>query len=231
MFKITRREQRFSEKGVRVENKTYVVGIAGGTGSGKTTLAEALMDRLGPERAITIAHDAYYRDLGHLKMADREGINFDHPDALETELLISHLDALDSGESVERPSYDFESHTRIKGGGTLLKPRGVVILEGVLILADASLRNRMALKIFMEAEADVRLSRRLDRDLRERGRDTESVMKQYRETVKPMHDQFVEPSKAFADLIMLGAEEKRAGVDVLVAHLERVIELGSRWQE
>ena len=205
-----------------MSEKSYVVGIAGGSGSGKTTLATALLDRLGDDKGVVIPHDAYYRDLAHLTVAEREEHNFDHPDALETELLLSHLEILDSGEVVQIPQYDFETHTRIKDGRSL-DPKPVIVVEGVLVLADEALRDRLDLKIFVEAPPDIRLSRRLMRDQRERGRDTESVISQYEDTVRPMHDRFVEPSKAFADVIYPGDKEGRAGIDLLAVHLKEVV--------
>ena len=204
----------------------YVVGIGGGTGSGKTTLAEALLNRLG-DQAVAIPHDAYYRDQGHLSETNRASYNFDHPDALETDLLLEHLQALTSGESVALPAYDFETHTRKDHPGATLETRPVVIVEGVLVLAEEALRGHLDVKIFVEAAPDVRLSRRLVRDQKERGRDTESVIRQYESTVRPMHDQFVEPSRAFADVIYPGDRQAGAGIDLLVAHLEYVIRNGS----
>ena len=206
-----------------MSGKVYVVGIAGGTGSGKTTLALGLMDRLGEDKGVLIPYDAYYRDLSHLSPSDRSGHNFDHPDALETELLITHLKALAAGQPVEMPRYDFETHSRIEGEVKSLDPRPVIVVEGVLVLADEALRDRLDLKIFVEAEPDTRLSRRLVRDQKERGRDTESVLRQYEATVRPLHDRFVEPSKAFADLIYPGEGEGSAGIALLVAHLKEEI--------
>ncbi len=206
-----------------MSGKVYVVGIAGGTGSGKTTLALELMDRLGEDKGVLIPNDAYYRDLSHLSPSDRSGHNFDHPDALETELLITHLKALAAGQPVEMPRYDFETHSRIEGEVKSLDPRPVIVVEGVLVLADEALRDRLDLKIFVEAEPDTRLSRRLVRDQKERGRDTESVLRQYEATVRPLHDRFVEPSKAFADLIYPGEGEGSAGIALLVAHLKEEI--------
>ena len=206
-----------------MSGKVYIVGIAGGTGSGKTTLALGLMDRLGEDKGVLIPNDAYYRDLSHLSPSDRSGHNFDHPDALETELLITHLKALAAGQPVEMPRYDFETHSRIEGEVKSLDPRPVIVVEGVLVLADEALRDRLDLKIFVEAEPDTRLSRRLVRDQKERGRDTESVLRQYEATVRPMHDRFVEPSKAFAELIYPGEGEGSAGIALLVAHLKEEI--------
>ncbi|MDA0747077.1 MAG: uridine kinase [bacterium] len=201
----------------------YVVGIAGGTGSGKSTVASALAEQVGEGRVVILAHDAYYRDLSHLLLEERAGVNFDHPDALETELLVAHLDTLGRGETVRTPVYDFSVHTRRTDAFLEIAPRPVVIVEGVLVLADEVLRERMDLKIYVDAGADERLMRRLERDVVERGRTQESVMAQYRETVRPMHEQFVEPSKQFADLILPGEGGSRAGVELLAAHLENEV--------
>ena len=203
-----------------------MVGIAGGTGSGKTTLAKTIMGRLGEGRAALISHDAYYRGFGHLSFEERSGMNFDHPDALETPLLVSHIDALRKGETVEVPVYDFSTHTRRKDAAIRVDPRPVVIVEGILIFADRELRERMDLKVFVEADADLRFGRRMERDIRERGRSMESVMAQYLETVKPMHERFVEPSKRHADVVFKGEGDNRAAVSLLMAHLRAILSAG-----
>jgi uridine kinase len=177
------------------------VGIAGGTGSGKTTLANELINKLNGEDTIFVPHDNYYRDRSHLSTEERENVNYDHPDAFETDLLISHLKQLESGKSVEMPSYDFSSHTR-KDKTTTVEPKPVVIVEGILILADEKLRDQCNIKIFVDTDADIRILRRLKRDIQDRGRSLESVYDQYLSTVKPMHESFVEPSKRYADIIV-----------------------------
>ncbi len=201
----------------------YVIGIAGGTGSGKTRLAGEVQSRVGEEQAVVLPHDAYYRDLAHLPVEARAGVNFDHPDALETELLVAHLDALGRGEAVEVPAYDFSTHTRQKGAGARVAPRPVVIVEGILIFTDWPLRERMDLKVFVETAADLRLIRRMERDTKERGRSPTSVMEQYLATVQPMHDRFVEPNKRYADLILPGGKDNRVAVDLLVDHVGAVL--------
>ncbi len=178
-----------------------IIGIAGGSGSGKTTISSALIEVLGPEHVAYLPHDAYYRDLAHLPFEARRKINFDHPDSLETELLAEHLRALRRGEAVEVPVYDFTRHARLKET-VPLQPRHVILLEGILILAEEELRNLMDLKIYVDTAADLRLIRRLERDLRDRGRTVDSVLAQYEATVRPMHVEFVEPSKRHADLII-----------------------------
>ena len=205
---------------------TYIVGIAGGTGSGKTTLAHGIVDRLGNDHAVVVPHDAYYRDLGHLPTEERARTNFDHPDALETPLLVTHLDALARGEAVQMPVYDFGNHTRRQEETVEVRPRRVVIVEGILIFAEPTLLERMGLKIFVEANEETRLARRIERDAKQRGRTLESVMTQVRATTRPMHDRFVEPSKAQADLIVSGTEDVDAAVDAVVARIKTVLNRG-----
>ena len=211
------------EGSMRARGGVYVVGIAGGTGSGKTTLAREIMAGLGEGRAALISHDAYYRDFGRLPLEERSRTNFDHPDSLETSLLVAHIDALRRGETVEVPAYDFGAHTRRKDAGVKVAPRPVVIVEGILIFADEALRGRMDLKIFVEADADLRFGRRIERDIRERGRSLTSVMEQYMKTVRPMHERFVEPSRRHADVILKGEGDNRAAVSLIVAHLNACV--------
>lgn len=209
-------------------NTVNVIGVAGGTGSGKTTLARALVDRLGEDRAVRLPHDAYYRDLGHLSPADRAQTNFDHPDALETELLVAHLDALKAGRAVEVPVYDFHTHTRQLGVSVRVAPRPAVIVEGILALCDAHLRARMDLKVFVDADADIRFIRRMERDMQTRGRSLSSVIHQYMETARPMHEQFVEPSRRYADIVLSGEGDNRVAIALLAAHVEGMLG-GDAW--
>ncbi len=178
-----------------------IIGIAGGSGSGKTTIANAVIDEIDREHAVLIQLDAYYRDLSDLPLESRVKENFDHPDSLETSLLATHLRELLGGKSVEQPQYDFAKHVR-RGTTVTVRPCPVVIVEGILVLADPELRDLMDLKIFVDTDSDLRLMRRLERDIEERGRTAASVLSQYRATVRPMHVQFVEPSKRYADLII-----------------------------
>lgn len=182
---------------------SLVVGIGGGTGSGKTTFAKALLGALPPGAALVLDHDAYYRDLRDRPLAQRERVNFDHPDSLESDLLASHLDALRAGRAIVKPVYDFETHTRCEGG-VGVEPVPVVIVEGILALAVDSLRERFDLLLFLDAPADLRLLRRIRRDLVERGRGIEGIGRQYETSVRPMHEAFVEPSRARADLVIGG---------------------------
>lgn len=177
------------------------IAIAGGSGSGKTTIAESVVDIVGRDSVVYLQQDAYYRDQAHLSSEDRAKINYDHPDSLELELLVEHLDSLRNGQPIERPVYDFSSHTRTKETYTIV-PEPAVIVEGILVLADEALRERFDVRVYIDTEPDVRLIRRLQRDIVERGRTVESVLSQYERTVRPMHYQFVEPSKRYADIII-----------------------------
>ena len=178
-----------------------VIGIAGGSGAGKTTIATAILETVGGERVGLLQQDSYYRDGGNLSPDKRAQINYDHPDSLETELLISHLKAMRQGRAVEVPRYDFTSHRRIDRT-THLEPPPVLLVEGILVLANAELRSLMDLKIYVDTDADLRLARRLERDIRDRYRTPDSVLAQYRRTIRPMHLQFVEPSKRHAEIII-----------------------------
>lgn len=178
-----------------------IIGLSGGSGSGKTTIAESVVDIVGPEHVVLIPHDAYYRDQSSLSVEERAMINYDHPDSLETELLADHLKRLRAGESVQRPVYDFSTHTRSEET-VEVDAESVILVEGILVLAEPALRELMDLKVYVDTDADLRLLRRLKRDVVERDRTVESVIEQYEATVRPMHIQFVEPSKRFADIIV-----------------------------
>lgn len=197
--------------------RTVILGVAGGSGSGKTTVVRRLISALGGEEDVAVLHhDSYYRDASHLPPEERGTINYDHPDSLETELLIEHLEMLAAGRAVEVPVYDFANHVRTDRCQPV-PPRPVVILDGILILWDRRLRDLMDVKLFVDADADVRLGRRLQRDMEERGRSPESVLTQYMTTVRPMHLEFVEPSKRYADVIIPRGGHNRVGVDMVVA--------------
>lgn len=203
------------------------VGIAGGSGSGKTTIADALLEAV-PGVAL-LQHDAYYRDRRDLAFDQRSRLNYDHPDSLETALLIRHLDLLSRGVSIQRPVYDFSVHLRAPEV-VRVEPAKVVLVEGILVLADKALRERLDLKIYVDTDPDLRLARRLERDISERGRTVDSVLAQYFESVRPMHLEFVEPSKRYADLIMPEGYNPRAVetvVEMLRARLAAVDELTS----
>jgi uridine kinase len=199
-----------------------VIGIAGGSGSGKTTVAQAILQRVGPDRISFLQHDSYYKDLSGLPPAQRVEVNFDHPNSLETELLTSHILQLKNGKSVKVPVYDFSTHSRTAQTFTV-QPRGVVLVEGILIFVEPSLRELFDVKIFVDTDSDLRFIRRLQRDISERGRTTESVIKQYLNTVRPMHLEFVELSKRYADIIIPEGGFNTAALDMVVARIEALL--------
>ena len=202
--------------------RPYVVGIAGGTGSGKTTVAERLAEAMPRGRCVTIDHDAYYRDQGHLSPEDRADINYDHPAVLDSELLARHLRELRAGRTVEIPIYDFATHTR-QAETRRIEPSRVIIVEGILVFAEPALREQMDIKIFVDTDPDIRLMRRIRRDLEERGRTFQSVRDQYYATVRPMHLEHVEPSKRWADLIVPEGGHNRVALDILLGQLWRIV--------
>jgi uridine kinase len=199
-----------------------VIGIAGGSGSGKTTVAQEILQRVGPARIAFLQHDSYYKDLSGLPPTQRAEVNFDHPNSLETDLLIQHIAALRDGKAVEVPIYDFSTHSRTDRTFTV-QPRGVILVEGILIFTEASLREMFNVKIFVDTDSDMRFIRRLERDLAERGRTTGSVIKQYQSTVRPMHLEFVEPSKRYADVIIPEGGFNTAALDMVVARIEALL--------
>jgi uridine kinase len=203
-----------------------VIGIAGGSGSGKTTVAQTILQRVGPDRISFLQHDAYYKDLSGLPPAQRAEGNFDHPNSLETELLTQHILQLKSGQPVEVPVYDFSTHSRTDRTYTV-QPRGVILVEGILIFTEAALRDLFNVKIFVDTDPDLRFIRRLERDISERGRTTESVVKQYLSTVRPMHLEFVEPSKRYADVIIPEGGFNAAALDMVVARIETMLQVES----
>ncbi len=198
------------------------IGIAGGTGSGKSTIAHKLATALPTESVVTIDHDAYYRDRSDLAIADRQQLNYDHPDALETELLVRHLGKLRADEPVELPVYDFKTHARSLSTRRV-SPAPVVIVEGILVFVDPGLRAALDIKIFVDTDADIRVFRRIRRDLEQRGRTFQSVREQYYRTVRPMHLQFVEPSKRWADIIIPEGGDNRVAIDLIVGKLLNVV--------
>jgi uridine kinase len=197
-----------------------IVGIAGGTGSGKTTVVRKVMERLPNEEVIVIPQDAYYKDNGHITLEERQKINFDHPDSLEFTLLIEHLERLRNGYSIEMPVYSYLTCLRAKETITI-KPAVVVLVEGILILTDSGLRDMFDVKVFVDADADDRLGRVIQRDIVERGRSVLAVLQRYNDTVKPSHLQFIEPSKRYADIIIPGGGENQVGIEVLISIIEK----------
>ena len=200
-----------------------VIGIAGGTGSGKTTIADVVLGRIGAEHIAFLAHDAYYRNLDDLPLAQRDLVNFDHPDSLDTALLIAHLEKLRTWETVNIPVYDFTHHERSRETLTL-EPHPVILVEGILVLAEPELRDMFDVKIYVDTPPDVRFIRRLQRDIQERGRSMDSVIQQYQTTVRPMHEEFVETSKHFADVIIPEGGLNTVAMDMVVARISALLD-------
>ncbi len=198
--------------------KVFIIGIAGGTGSGKTTLTQRITRRFPGEVAV-LYHDSYYRDRPELSLKQRQQLNYDHPDSLETELLVRHLQQLREGQAVDCPVYDFAQYRRLPKTQRV-EPRPVVLVEGILIFQHPELRSMFDLKVYVEADADIRVLRRLRRDILERGRTVDSVMQQYQSTVKPMHQLFVEPTRQLADIIVPSLADTSAAVELLVSRIE-----------
>ncbi len=200
-----------------------VIAIAGGSGSGKTTVASEILKRVGSHRIAYLPHDAYYRDLKDLPPAQRELVNFDHPNSLETSLMIEHIRKLKNWEAIELPVYDFTTHTRTNRT-VHIEPQRVILVEGILIFAEPALRELFDVKIFVDTDPDLRFIRRLERDIRERGRTTESVIRQYLNTVRPMHMDFVEPSKRYADVIIPEGGFNTVALDMVISRIETLLE-------
>ncbi len=201
-----------------------IVGICGGTGSGKTTVAHRIVQSVGLDHVVYLQQDSYYRNLSHLPIHDRSRINFDHPEALDNELLVEHLEMLRAGKSIEQPVYDFTVHARTSDK-RLVEPKPVILVEGILVFEDPRLRALMDLKVYVDTADDIRFIRRLQRDMSERGRSVQSVIDQYLTTVRPMHLEFVEANKRYADIIIPEGGFNTVGIDLIVekvrARLER----------
>lgn len=203
-------------------NLPVVIGIAGGSGSGKTTVLDQIIREFGSDPIAVLDHDAYYHDLSHLSPEKRARFNFDHPDALETELMREHLDQLIEGETIEKPVYDFRTHTRREKTETV-EARPVIIIEGILVLAEAALEERMDIKIYVDAADDIRLMRRIRRDMQERGRAIEGILRQYERTVRPMHLEFVEPSKREADIIIPRGGHNHVATQMVMSRIQELL--------
>ena len=202
---------------------SFVIGVAGGSGSGKTTVVRRIVDSLGPEHVTLLQHDRYYRDRNDLRLEERAALNYDHPNSLETDLLVSHVQELKSGPAgATCRAYDFTRHARLSETETF-QPRRALIVEGILVFTDAALRDLMDIKVFVDTDSDTRFIRRLQRDVAERGRTMESVIDQYQGTVKPMHLEFVEPSKRYADVIIPLGGHNTVAVDLLLTMLRSVV--------
>lgn len=203
--------------------KALVIGIAGGSGSGKTTVTNKILERLDPRRIVVLPHDAYYKDISCYPGLSLLQINFDHPDSLETSLLVLHIKQLKAGQSIKQPLYDFTNHSR-KKEEKHVEPKDIIIVEGILIFVEKELRDLMDIKIYVDIDAGERLLRRLKRDIQERGRSLDSVMNQYIATVKPMHLEFVEPSKHWVDIIIPRGGENEVAIDMVVAKIKSMLE-------
>lgn len=199
-----------------------VIGVAGGTGSGKTTVAREILRRAGTDQISLIQHDAYYKDLSDLPLAQRAMQNFDHPDALDNRLLIAHLQELKAGRPIQIPVYDFTAHVRTRETRRV-EPRRVILVEGILIFADEELRRLMDVKIYVDTDGDIRFIRRLQRDIADRGRTMESVIRQYLATVRPMHQEFVEPSKRYADVIIPEGGFNEVAMEMIAARIRALL--------
>ncbi len=202
--------------------KPVVIGIAGGSGSGKTTVQKRILAAFGVESIALVQHVSYYRDLAHLPFEERAEFNFDHPNAFETELCVRQLDALVAGHAVQTPEYDYAHHVRLESTHTV-EPRPVILLDGILVLAEPDFRERMDIKLYVDTPDDVRLIRRIHRDLLERERSIESILSQYERTVRPMHLEFVEPSKRFADIIIPGGGMNEVAMEMVLARVATLV--------
>lgn len=199
-----------------------IIGICGGTGSGKTTVAKKIIEKVGADKVAFLQQDSYYRNLGDMPLELRHKVNFDHPDAFDTDLLLNHLEALRENESIEQPVYDYATHSR-KTEVIHIEPRPVILVEGILLFVSPQLRSLMNMKIFVDTDADLRFIRRLDRDVHERGRTVKSIISQYVNTVRPMHLQFIEPSKRYADVIIPEGGSNEVGIDLITEKINAIL--------
>ena len=207
---------------VMIMHSPVTIGIAGGTGCGKSTVSNAIIERVGVQKISYLLHDAYYRDLSHMSKMERDLVDFDQPDALETALMVRHLETLKDGHPVEMPIYDFAQHIRTPET-IRIDPRRVIIVDGVLIYADEKLRDLMDVRIYVDTDPDIRFIRRLQRDMNQRGRTVESVMQQYLATVRPGHIRFVEATKSFADVIIVGGGQNEVAIDMVVGWINSLM--------
>lgn len=209
--------------------KTIVIGITGGSGSGKTTVVKKILDFFPGNEVAVISQDAYYRDNSHLPLEERRKINFDHPNSIEFELLVKHIEALKKGQAIEEPTYDYVTSSR-QQKTTRIEPRHIVIVEGILLFTDAQIRNLCNIKVYVDADSDDRLIRIIERDMLERGRTAQDVINRY-QIVKAMHEQFIEPTKRFADLIIPQGGENHIAIDVLVSMIQQKLHIQSKKKE
>lgn len=205
------------------KKKPLVIGIAGGTGSGKSTVSRAILESIPESNVAIIEQDCYYKDQSHLPPEERVNVNYDHPLAFDTDLLIEHIEELINGQAIEKPQYDFTVHNR-KKESLRVEPRDIIIVEGILVLDVPKLRELMDIKIFVDTDADVRIIRRIERDMRERGRSLESIINQYLNIVKPAHNEFCEPTKRYADIIIPEGGYNKVAIDIMVTKVKSIIE-------
>lgn len=208
----------------KYNKKPLIIGIAGGTGSGKSTVARSILESIPEKNVAIIEQDCYYKDQSHLPPEERVNVNYDHPLAFDTDLLIEHVEKLINGQAIDKPQYDFTVHNR-KKQSVRVEPRDIILLEGILILDSPKLRKLMDIKIFVDTDADVRIIRRIVRDMRERGRSLESVINQYLNIVKPAHNEFCEPTKRYADIIIPEGGYNKVAVDIMVTKVKSIIGL------
>lgn len=204
-------------------NRPVLIGITGGTGSGKSTIAKEIYKSFGEDCIAMIEQDSYYKDQSHLTLEERVKTNYDHPDAFDTKLLVEQLNKLINGEAVEKPIYDFEIHNRVKET-VRVEPRDIIILEGILVLQEEILHDMLDIKIYVDTDADVRFIRRMVRDVKERGRTIDSVITQYLTVVKPMHEQFTENTKRYADIIIPEGGENKVAIDIITANIKQILQ-------
>jgi len=202
----------------------YFIGVTGGSGSGKSTVARNVLQAVGPEDVTYIQQDSYYRDLGHLPHDVRKELNFDHPDAFDNELFLDHLKKIRKRETIEKPIYDFKSFTRV--GAEEVNPRKVILVEGILVLSVPELRELLDIKIYVDTDSDIRIIRRLKRDVIERGRSLDFVLSQYEKTVRPMHQQFIEPTRRFADIVIPEGGNNTVAMDMLITKVQALVSEG-----
>ena len=200
--------------------KPLIIGITGGTGSGKTTVCRAIIKNIPNDKIAIIEQDSYYKDQSHLTFEERLKTNYDHPFAFDNDLLIKHLDDLCNGKAIEKPVYDYENHTRKQNETVRINPTNIIIIEGIMILEDEKLRDKLDIKVYVDTEDDIRILRRIQRDIKERGRSIDSVISQYLDTVKPAHDQFVEPYKKYADIIMPEGGKNKVAIDIVITKIK-----------
>ncbi len=200
--------------------KPLIIGITGGTGSGKTTVCRAIIKNIPNDKIAIIEQDSYYKDQSHLTFEERLKTNYDHPFAFDNDLLIKHLDDLCNGKAIEKPVYDYENHTRKQNEIVRINPTNIIIVEGIMILENEKLRDKLDIKVYVDTEDDIRILRRIQRDIKERGRSIDSVISQYLDTVKPAHDQFVEPYKKYADIIMPEGGKNEVAIDIVITKIK-----------